>query len=188
MRLPWPKLVLYTLCAAAVLTALFAVIDAAATGEAISAGDVLTDFAELLLISAAMVATSLVVDRMRRYEDEAKAMRADLAEASEAGRVWREQSAHVLQGVSAAVAETFASWGLTEAEADVAALLVKGVSVRDIARQRRTSEATIQQQAQAIYRKSGLVNRSELAAFFLEDLFDIAAAQSAFRNLDRPRH
>ena len=35
---------------------------------------------------------------------------------------------------------------------------------------RDTSEATIRQQALAIYRKSGLRSRSELSAFFLEDL------------------
>lgn len=188
MPLPYLRLGAYAVGAASVLTALFVGIDWLFTGEAIEAGDVATDFAELLVISAAMVATVLVVDRLKRLEDDASSMRSELAEASEAGRIWRERSAQVLQGVSAAVAETFASWELTEAEADVAALLVKGVSVRDIARQRHTSETTIRQQAQSVYRKSGLANRSELAAFFLEDLFDIAAAQSAFNNLDRPRH
>src|SRR5213593_86931 len=35
---------------------------------------------------------------------------------------------------------------------------------------RQTSERTVRQQALAIYRKSGLNGRSDLAAFFLEDL------------------
>lgn len=35
---------------------------------------------------------------------------------------------------------------------------------------RATSEATVRQQAPVVYRKSGLRNRSDLSAFFLEDL------------------
>ena len=41
---------------------------------------------------------------------------------------------------------------------------------------RRTSEATIRQQAQSVYRKSGLTSRAELAAYFLEDLFALSEA------------
>jgi DNA-binding CsgD family transcriptional regulator len=35
---------------------------------------------------------------------------------------------------------------------------------------RRTSERTVRQQALNVYRKSGLNGRSDMAAFFLEDL------------------
>jgi hypothetical protein len=41
---------------------------------------------------------------------------------------------------------------------------------------RRTAEATIRQQAQNVYRKSGLSTRSELSAYFLEDLFSLGEA------------
>jgi DNA-binding NarL/FixJ family response regulator len=40
---------------------------------------------------------------------------------------------------------------------------------------RATSETTIRQQALAIYRKAGVRNRSDLSAFFLEDLLLPAA-------------
>jgi DNA-binding NarL/FixJ family response regulator len=45
-----------------------------------------------------------------------------------------------------------------------------GLSHKEIAGIRATSETTIRQQSLAIYRKAGLHNRSELSAFFLEDL------------------
>jgi DNA-binding NarL/FixJ family response regulator len=48
--------------------------------------------------------------------------------------------------------------------------MLKGLSHKEIAAARATTETTIRQQALAIYRKSGLGNRSELSAFFLEDL------------------
>ena len=46
------------------------------------------------------------------------------------------------------------------------------MSLREIADLRRTADATIRQQAQSIYRKSGLGGRRELAAYFLESLFE----------------
>lgn len=48
--------------------------------------------------------------------------------------------------------------------------MLKGFSHKEIARIRSTSEATIRQQAAAIYQKSNLGGRAALSAFFLEDL------------------
>ena len=68
------------------------------------------------------------------------------------------------------------AWALTAAEADVASLMLKGATLREIAALRRTAEATIRQQAQSVYRKSGLASRAELSAYFLEDLFSLSEA------------
>ena len=62
---------------------------------------------------------------------------------------------------------------LTAAERDVAGLILKGMSLKDIALARDTSAATIRQQAQSVYRKAGLTGRAELSAYFLEDLFNV---------------
>jgi len=115
-------------------------------------------------------------------------LRAEVDEVAEAGRAWRAQSEQLFQGLSAAVAAQFDAWGLTEAEANIAALILKGAALKDIAELRRTSEATIRQQAQSIYRKSGLGNRPELAAYFLEDLFDIAGARISGQNVSKAKH
>jgi DNA-binding NarL/FixJ family response regulator len=48
--------------------------------------------------------------------------------------------------------------------------MLKGLSHREVSEIRHTSEATVRQQALMVYRKSGLANRAELSAFFLEDL------------------
>ena len=61
-------------------------------------------------------------------------------------------------------------WSLTPAERDVALLQLKGLRHKEIADLRKTSERTVRQQALAVYRKSGLNGRNDLAAFFLEDL------------------
>jgi putative tricarboxylic transport membrane protein len=61
-------------------------------------------------------------------------------------------------------------WGLSTAEIEIAWMILKGLSFKEIATARGTSERTVRQQAQAIYRKSGLPNRAEFSAYFLEDL------------------
>jgi len=89
--------------------------------------------------------------------------RADLAR-------WRSEAQDALRGLGAAIDAQFERWGLTPAERDVALLLLKGFSLKEIAELRSTGERTARQQSLAVYRKAGLAGRAELAAFFLEDL------------------
>ncbi len=179
---------LFVIASAAVLTAILTMLDTLFTGASSTRGDIATDFAEMLVLSSAIVTSIIVVDRLRGLERASNAMRDEIFEAAKAGRDWRRQSEDLFQRLSAAVATQFAAWGLTDAEADIAALLLKGASHKDIAELRRTSEVTIRQQSQSIYRKSGLANRSQLAAYFLEDLFDVAAARSALGRIEHPTH
>lgn len=83
---------------------------------------------------------------------------------------WRAQSKKYIDGLSIAIDEQLSRWNLTAAEKDVAFLLLKGLSLKEISNVRQTSEKTARAQSLAIYSKSGLSGRSELAAFFLEDL------------------
>jgi DNA-binding CsgD family transcriptional regulator len=76
----------------------------------------------------------------------------------------------VLEGLGAAIDRQFRRWALTEAEREIALLILKGLSHKAIARIRRTSERTVREQARSIYNKAGLSGRSGLSAFFLEDL------------------
>ena len=69
-----------------------------------------------------------------------------------------------------AIARQFSAWGLTDAESDVGLLLLKGLSLQEIADLRETSERTVREQARAVYRKSSLAGRNALSAYFLEDL------------------
>lgn len=83
---------------------------------------------------------------------------------------WKEENRELLAGLSAKIEKQFADWQLTPAETEVGFFLLKGFSLKEIADLRGTKLKTIQQQSQALYQKSGLGSRSELAAFFLEDL------------------
>ena len=83
---------------------------------------------------------------------------------------WNREAQHVLEGLGAAMDRQFDRWGLTPAEREVALLQLKGLRHKEIAVLRQTSERTVRQQALVVYRKSGLNGRTDLAAFFLEDL------------------
>jgi len=113
------------------------------------------------------------VDERRRsgYLDrELAAARAEAHRWSEDARRWNQEAQQVLEGLGAAMDRQFDRWGLTPAEREIALLQLKGLRHKAIAEVRHTSERTVRQQALAIYRKSGLSGRPDLAAFFLEDL------------------
>ena len=64
----------------------------------------------------------------------------------------------------------FTEWELSPSESEVALLLIKGLSMKEISEARHVKEKTIRQQATGIYGKSRCAGRHELAAYFIEDL------------------
>lgn len=70
------------------------------------------------------------------------------------------------------VETSFAEWGLTPAECDVALFAIKGLSIHEIAAVRQTSDGTVKAQTNAIYRKAGVSGRSQLLSLFLDVLID----------------
>lgn len=82
----------------------------------------------------------------------------------------RAEMSALRQGLGSALDQQFERWALTAAQREVALLVLKGLSYKEIADLRSTAEHTVRNQALAIYRKAGLTNRAEMAAYFLEDL------------------
>lgn len=124
------------------------------------------------LVGAVVVARQLLRDlrRARSAQAEARALAERLqATEAEAAR-WRNEARSLLDGLGAALDRQFERWALSPAEKEVALLLLKGLSHKEIAEVRSITEATARQQARAVYRKAGLSGRNDLAAFFLEDL------------------
>lgn len=108
--------------------------------------------------------------RMERQHEEQLSLLKDLEVARSEGAQWRTDMREVLKGLALAIDGQFERWQLTAAERDVALLMLKGLSHREIAIARDTSERTIGQQAHAIYAKANLSGHAALSAFFLEDL------------------
>ena len=88
---------------------------------------------------------------------------------ADAARFQLEAAAY-LSGLGQAIDTQFGDWGLSAAEKEVALLLLKGFSHKEIANLRSTSEGTVRQQSASVYAKASIEGRAQLSAFFLEDL------------------
>jgi len=121
----------------------------------------------VVLMSVGVVLLFRVTAKQR--EEQLTLMR-DLEVARLQGQRWRAESRTLLNGLGEAIDAQFSRWNFTDAEREVALLLLKGLSVKEIAAVRATSERTIRAQSASLYAKAGLTGRAALSAFFLEDL------------------
>lgn len=83
---------------------------------------------------------------------------------------WRRRAETILRGLGVEIDHQFKAWALSPTESETALMLLKGLELKEIAALQGKSERTVRQHAIAVYRKSGLSGRAELAAYFLEDL------------------
>lgn len=125
---------------------------------------------EALAAGAALAGAVWLLRRYLALRGQTRRLMADLSRTRDEAVRWREQSRELLAGLGRAVDEQFVRWGLTPAEKEIALLLLKGLSHKEAAQVRKTSERTARQQALAVYRKAGIGGRAELSAFFFEDL------------------
>ncbi|MCB9761830.1 MAG: helix-turn-helix transcriptional regulator [Alphaproteobacteria bacterium] len=147
-------------------------------------GDVVHDASlgaelEHLLVEFGLMAVAMVGAVMfwKMWRRERATSRAQIAAAHQEVRAWqseadtwRREARDTLRGLSVAIDRQFDRWELSPAEREVAMLLLKGLSHKEVADVREVSERTARKQARAVYKKAGLAGRAELSAFFLEDL------------------
>jgi DNA-binding NarL/FixJ family response regulator len=122
----------------------------------------------LLAISGAVFGWG--IKQLSQARQKIESLQIDVEKLDEEKEQWKGETHQLLAGLSVKIEGQFAHWQLTPAETEVGFLLLKGFSLKEIADIRNTKLKTVQQQSQAIYQKTGLASRSELAAFFLEDL------------------
>ena len=133
-------------------------------------GEILLELIEPTLIVVTAAGLVFLLQRTRRQHQEQLSLIQDLEVARSEGAKWRADMREVLKGLGDAIDGQFERWGLTPAEREVALLMLKGLSHKEIASVRETSERTVRQQARTIYGKANLSGRAALSAFFLEDL------------------
>lgn len=102
-------------------------------------------------------------DKASYLEKESFILRADIQK-------YKLESNKYATGISDLIELQFRDWNLSKSEKDVALLLIKGMSLKEIASIRNTAEKTVRHQASIVYEKSQLEGRAQLAAFFLEDI------------------
>lgn len=120
-------------------------------------------------IAAAAGAFYLLRDTLRLRRRLAR-QASDLSAYRAQAEAWQAQARKHVEGLARSIDQQLECWQLSAAEKEIAFLLLKGLSLKDIAELRGTGEKTVRAQSAAIYAKAGLAGRSELSAFFLEDL------------------
>jgi DNA-binding CsgD family transcriptional regulator len=125
---------------------------------------------EMLVFLAALTGIAIHAWQLASARSRSERLDRELVETRAEAQRWSREARDVLKGLGVAIDSQFDKWGLTPAERDVALLQLKGLRHKEIAELRHTSERTVRQQALSIYRKAGLSGRTDLAAFFLEDL------------------
>ncbi len=136
--------------------------------------DVFHVIAEVLVfviaLSAATITAMQLVREARRTRQLMADMQQQIVSHRNAAAEWRQENHDLMQGLGASINRQFQKWQLTATEKEIAILLLKGLSHKEIALLRNVSEATARQQARSVYQKANVNGRNELAAFFLEDL------------------
>lgn len=160
--------VLWILGAAGLLMALDVALDVMAGAPPIHAW-LEAFFAIMSVYGAGQVFRELqhIAHEAQRELDEMKVTLADVHEDAEH---WRREAQDLMNGLGEAIDGQFEAWALTPAEKEVGLLLLKGLTFKEVAQVRATSDATVRQQANKLYQKAELGGRAELSAFFLEDL------------------
>jgi DNA-binding CsgD family transcriptional regulator len=158
-----------------VLVAFLAIADLLAdSGDGTSLGHLLTEGAIVLVggIGIALAAWQtrqlraaerLAVAEVRKLDERLVATRAQAEQ-------WQRETRELRAGLGLAIEKQLDAWGLTKAEKEIALLLLKGLSHKQVAAARGVGETTVRQQSRAIYQKAGVDGRHDLAAFFLEGL------------------
>lgn len=132
--------------------------------------DIILNLLEVTPLVLTSVGIVVLFQISRGQRDEHLQVIRDLELARVQGQRWRGEARSHLKGLGDAIEVQFSRWNLTEAEREVALLLLKGLSSKEVAAVRATSERTVREQARSIYSKAGLTGRTALSAFFLEDL------------------
>jgi DNA-binding CsgD family transcriptional regulator len=135
--------------------------------------DIVADFLDgdqsfLHIIVEAVVFLALSTVLYRELRRAARLTAEVLAERSKTARLSGE--------LAAIMRSQFVDWGLSPSEAEIALLLIKGLSMKEISQARGVKEKTIRQQATSVYAKSGYAGRHELVAHFVEDLMSYEPA------------
>lgn len=125
---------------------------------------------ESLVLTLAVASALLLISRDWRQRRRLRLLSNDLQRARVDSARWRSSYQETVNGLGRAIQAQFSEWRLSQAESEIALLMLKGLGLKEIAALRSTSERTVREQARSVYRKSGVANRASLSAFFLEDL------------------
>ena len=125
---------------------------------------------EGVLIIVSLIALIWLLRSLHNIRRQNTCLKENLASARQISQAANQQLIESRGCLAEAIARQFADWGLSRSESEVGRLLLKGLSIREIAAVRNTQEKTVRAQASSLYKKASLEGRHAFAAWFLEDI------------------
>jgi len=124
---------------------------------------------EALMIVMSLSVIIWLILHLRSQKQELEQIRREIADEKNRRTQAGTEGQEVRNKLGEIIRQQFQHWQLTAGEQEVALLLLKGLSFKEIAGVRDTHEKTVRQQASAIYRKAGVNGRHAFSAWFIED-------------------
>lgn len=122
------------------------------------------------IVVVSFIALSWLLLDIRQQAIEIDALRKELSTIQKPKHVPEKYILDARTSLGNVINQQFDDWQLTNSEKEVGRLLLKGLSLKEIAVIRNTLEKTVRQQASAIYKKADLSGRHAFSAWFLEDI------------------
>lgn len=125
---------------------------------------------EAFIIALSTGAIAWLLLRLRQQRSEIKSLQQELGERNKPRAAAKKYVLEARKKLGSVVSQQFTDWMLTGSESEVGWLLLKGLSLKEIAIVRNTQEKTVRQQASSIYKKAGVNGRHAFSAWFIEDI------------------
>ncbi len=125
---------------------------------------------EMLMFGLTIIGIVAQSIKIRNQKKKLSEIKTELELAKIKNHDWKQKTESAAAQIRQMIDDQFGLWHLSQSEKEVALLLIKGFSMKEIAEIRSTHEKTVRQQSVNIYKKSSLSGRQQLAAFFLEDI------------------
>ncbi|MGB0465986.1 MAG: helix-turn-helix transcriptional regulator [Pontibacterium sp.] len=145
-----------------------------------TSADLVTDYEELMqgdshavvelcVAFIALTGLGILVRFVCRQQANLQKIKHELSHTRDSLSHTKQKSEKLVGDLSKIIQDQFNDWLMTPSEKEVALLLLKGLTLAEIAVMRDTKEKTVRQQASGVYKKAGLSGRHELVAYFFED-------------------
>ena len=125
---------------------------------------------EVIVVSISILAIAWLLLGLHQQRLEIKSLQQELETINNPQTLPRKYVLEARKELGIVVSQQFSEWGLTGSEIEVGWLLLKGLSLKEIAMVRSTKEKTVRQQASSIYNKAGINGRHVFSAWFIEDI------------------
>lgn len=125
---------------------------------------------ETIVVSISTIGLAWLLWGLRQQRLEIRSLQQELETANSPQAPPKKYVLEARKKLGNVVTQQFSEWMLTGSETEVGWLLLKGLSLKEIAIVRSTQEKTVRQQASSIYKKAGVSGRHAFSAWFIEDI------------------